>query len=125
MLEDVDRSRQAAKQLETALARERQQRIQSEEAAAATLEAGRRMLRETQQGAQQLERDLRDQLSVQSTSLVQAEAQGTALQQRLDDLHQALLEEKRAHELTHTLLAEVLTARAKPSAKRIRVAKPK
>ena len=125
MLEDVDRSRQSAKQLETALARERQQRIQSEEAAATTLEAGRRTLREAQQAAQQLERELRDQLSVQSTSLVQAEAHGTALQQRLDDLHQALLEEKMAHELTHTLLAEVLTGRAKPSAKRIRVAKPK
>ena len=54
MLEDMDRSRQSAKHLETALARERQQRIQSEEAAAATLEAGRRMLRETQQAAQQV-----------------------------------------------------------------------
>ncbi|CAN5732179.1 hypothetical protein BH11PSE13_BH11PSE13_40540 [soil metagenome] len=125
MLEDVDRSRQSAKQLETSLARERQQRIQSEEAAASTLEAGRRMLRETQEAAQQQERDLRDQLAVQSTALVQAQSQGNSLQQRLDDLHQALLEEKKAHELTHGLLAEVLKAKANPGVKRKRIAKPK
>ncbi|MFM9429055.1 chromosome segregation ATPase [Variovorax sp. GrIS 2.14] len=125
MLEEVDRARQSHKQAETALARERQQRIQSEEAAAQTLEAGRRMLRETQQAAQQLERELREQLASQSTSLVQARSQGEALQQRLDDLHKALLEEKKAHELTHGLLAEVLTAKSKPGVKRIRAAKPK
>jgi hypothetical protein len=125
MLEDVDRARQEAKQLGSGLNRERQQRIQSEEAAAQALEVGRRMLRETQQAAQHLERELREQLASQSTSLVQAQSQGTALQQRLDDLHQALLEEKKAHELTHGLLAEVLTAKAKPSVKRIRVAKAK
>jgi len=125
MLEDVDRARQSSKQAETALASERQQRIQSEEAAAQTLEVGRRMLRETQQAAQQLERELREQLAVQSTSLVQAQSQGEAMQQRLDDLHETLLEEKKAHELTHGLLADVLTAKSKPSVKRVRAAKPK
>jgi chromosome segregation ATPase len=125
MLEEVDRARQSNKQAETALARERQQRIQSEEAAAQTLEVGRRMLRETQQAAQQLERDLREQLANQSTLLVQAQSQCEALQQRLDDLHETLLEEKKAHELTRRLLAEVLTAKSKPGVKRIRVAKPK
>ncbi|MEB0114250.1 DNA-binding protein [Variovorax sp. RTB1] len=127
MLEDVDRSRQLTKQSETALARERQQRFQSEEAAAAALETGRRMLRETQQAAQQLERELRDQHAAQSTSLVQAQSQEIALQQRLDDLHEALREEKAAHQHTRGLLADMLAAtkklgdakrpRAKPRAK--------
>lgn len=125
MLEEVDRARQFNKQAETALARERQQRMQSEEAAAQTLEVGRRMLRKTQQAAQQLERDLRDQLALQATSLVQAQSQGEALQQRLDDLHETLLEEKKAHELTRGLLAEVLTTKSKPGVKRTRAAKPK
>ena len=125
MLEEVDRARQSSKQAETALARERQQRIQSEEAAAQTLEVGRRMLRETQQAAQQLERELQEKLASQSTSLVQAQSQGEALQQRIDDLHETLREEKKAHELTRGLLAEVLKAKSKPSVKRIRVVKPK
>jgi DNA repair exonuclease SbcCD ATPase subunit len=115
MLEDVDRARQEAKQLSTGLARERQQRIQSEEAAAQTLEAGRRVLGETQQAAQQMERELRDQLGGQSTRLVQALSQAEALQQRLDDVHQTLLEEKAAHQLTHGLLAEVVAASKKVS----------
>ena len=127
MLEDVDRARQEAKQQGASLARERQQRIQSEEAAAQTLEAGRWMLRETQQAAQQMERQLRDQLGVQSTLLVQVQSQAEASQQRLDDLHQTLLDEKAAHQLTRGLLADVLAAtnklgdakrpRAKPKAK--------
>ncbi len=63
--EEVDRARQGSKQLEAGLAREQQQRLRSEEAAAQTLEAGRRMLRETQQAAQHVERELRDQLTHQ------------------------------------------------------------
>lgn len=113
MLEDVDRARQEAKQLEVSLAKERQQRIQNEEAAAQTLEAGRRMLRETQQATLQMERELRDQLGVRSTLLVQAHAQTEALQQRLDDVHQTLLQEKAAHQLTHGLLADVVAATKK------------
>ena len=89
------------------------------------METGRRTPREAQQAAQQLERDLQDQLTVQSTSLVQAQAEGTALQQQLDEMHKAMLEEKRARELTHGLLAGVLAIKAKPSVKRIRTAKPK
>ncbi len=116
MLEDVDRARQSSKQAETALASERQQRIQSEEAAAQTLEVGRRMLRETQQAAQQQERELRDQQSVQSTLLVQARSQGGALQHRLDDLHLTLLDEKKAHELTRELLTDVLKSKKKRAA---------
>ncbi|MDB5827646.1 MAG: hypothetical protein JWQ73_1866 [Variovorax sp.] len=125
MLEDVDRARQEAKQLGSSLARERQQRIQSEEAASQTLEAGRRMLGETQQATQQMERELRDQLGVQSTRLVQAQSQAEALQQRLDDVHQTLLEEKAAHQLSHGLLAEVLAATKKASKTKRPRAKPK
>ena len=50
----LDRARQSAKQAENAFAREQQRR---EEAAARTLEAERRMLRETQQTVQHLERE--------------------------------------------------------------------
>lgn len=118
MLEDVDRARQEAKQLGSGLARERQQRLQSEEAAAQTLEAGRRMLRDAQEAAQQMERALRDQLGAQSTLLVQAQSQGEALQQRLGDLHQALLEEKTSHEGTRALLVTALADRGKTGSKR-------
>ena len=118
MLEDVDRARQEAKQLGSGLNRERQQRIQSEEAAAQTLEAGRRMLRDAQEAAQHMERALRDQLGAQSTLLVQAQSQGEALQQRLGDLHQALLEGKTAHEGTRALLVTALADRAKTGSKR-------
>ena len=109
---------QPAKQLEAGLAREQQRRIQSQEAAAQTLEAGRRMLRETQQAAQQIERELRDQLVVQSGSLVQAQSHGAALQQRLEDLERQLNEEKKAHEGTHALLATTLADVRKPRATR-------
>ena len=125
MLEDVDRARQEAKQLGSGLARERQQRIQSEEAAAQTLEAGRRMLWETQQAAQQMERELRDQLGLQSTQLAQAQSQVEALQQRLEGLHQTLHEEKSAHQLTHGLLAEVLAATKNAGQAKSPRAKPK
>lgn len=56
MLAEVDRARQTAKQLEARVVREQQRRVQSQEAAAETLEAGRRMLRDTQQVAQHVER---------------------------------------------------------------------
>ncbi|MEB0059848.1 DNA-binding protein [Variovorax sp. LG9.2] len=125
MLEDVDRARQEAKQMGTSFARERQQRIQSEEAAAQTLEAGRQMLRETQQAAQQMERDLRHQFGLQSTQLAQAQSQAEALQQRLDDLHQTLHEEKSAHQLTRGLLGEVVAATKKASETKRPRAKPK
>ena len=125
MLEDVDRVRQEAKHLGAGLARERQQRIQSEEAAAQTLEAGRRMLGESQHAARQVERELRDRLGVQSTLLVQAQSQAEALQQRLDDLHRTLLEEKVAHQTTRGLLADVLNATKMPSQTKRPLAKAK
>ncbi|MEJ8815516.1 DNA-binding protein [Variovorax ureilyticus] len=110
MLEDVDRARQAAKQFETGLAREQQRRIQSEEAAAQTLEAGRRTLRQTQQAAQQIERELRDRLADRASLLAGSQSQASALQQRLDDLERQLNEEKTSHEDTRGLLAEALAA---------------
>jgi len=103
--EEVDRARQASKQLEAGLGREQQQRMRSEEAAAQTLEAGRRMLRETQQAAQRLERELRDQITLQATLLAQAQSEGSALQERLDDSLRRLSEEKTSHEGTRALLA--------------------
>ncbi|MEJ8860066.1 DNA-binding protein [Variovorax robiniae] len=108
--EEVDRARQASKQLEAGLAREQQQRLRSEEAAAQTLEAGRRMLRETQHAAQQVERDLRDQLTLQASLLAQAQSEGSALQQRLEDSLRQLSEEKKSHEGTRTLLVGALDA---------------
>ncbi|MFM9428764.1 uncharacterized protein YhaN [Variovorax sp. GrIS 2.14] len=122
MLEDVDRARQEAKQLGSGLTRERQQRMQSEEAAAQTLEAGRQLLRQTQQEAQQVERELRDQLGVESRLLVQAKSQAQGLQQRLDDINQIFAEEKRAHQLTHELLSASLNnAKMRASNKRVRI----
>ncbi len=116
--EEVDRARQAAKQLEAGLAKEQQQRIQSEEAAAQTLEAGRRMLRETQQAAQQVERDLRDQLTHQASVLAHAQAEGTALAHRLDDLVRQLGEEKKAHKGTRALLASALASARKEDSRK-------
>ncbi|SEB22617.1 DNA-binding protein [Variovorax sp. YR216] len=110
MLEDVDRARQSAKQAETGFAREQHRRIQSEEAAAQTLEAGRRMLRETQQAAQQLERELRERLAGQAGLLAGAQSQASALQQRLDDFERQFGEERKAHEDTRGLLAGALAA---------------
>lgn len=110
MLEDIDRARQSAKQAENGFAREQQRRIQSEEAAAQTLEAGRRMLRETQQAAQEIERQLRERLADQATSLAQAQSHGSSLQQRLDDLERQLGEEKQSHEDTRALLSGALAA---------------
>ncbi len=77
LLAEVDRARQASKQLETGLTKEQQRRVQSEEAAAQTLDAGRRTLRDTQQAAQQLERELRDQLTLQASLLAQRPSHNT------------------------------------------------
>ncbi|WP_213956919.1 DNA-binding protein [Variovorax sp. dw_954] len=110
--EEVDRARQSAKRLEAGLAREQQQRLRSEEAAAQTLEAGRRMLRETQQAAQQVERELREQLTSQASLLAQAQSEGSALQQRLDDALRQVSEERTSHEGTRALLAGALAGSA-------------
>lgn len=110
MLADVDRARQSAKQLEGSLSREQQQRMRSEEAAAQTLEAGRRMLRDMQQAAQEVERELRERLAEQASQLAQAQAQGSALQQRQEALEQQLTEERKSHEDTRGLLAGALAA---------------
>ena len=91
-------------------AKEQQRRIQSEEAAAQTLEAGRRVLRDTQQAAQEVERELRDRLAKQAALLAQAQSQGSALQQRLEDLARQLVEERKSHEDTRGLLAGALAA---------------
>ena len=126
MLLEVDRARQVAKVLEVSLAREQQQRRQSEEAAAQTLEAGRQTLRETQQAAQQTERALRDQGALQATQLIQSQSQRLALQQRLDDLALQISEEKKAHEGTRELLAGSLADQRKTvSAKRASAKQPK
>ncbi|MDR6859510.1 DNA-binding protein [Variovorax guangxiensis] len=110
MLADVDRARQFAKQLEVSLSGEQQQRMQSEEAAAQTLEAGRRMLRDTQQAAQNVERELRDRLAEQAGLLAQAQSRASALQQRQEDLERQLGEERKSHEDTRGLLAGALAA---------------
>lgn len=111
LLAELDRARQSAKQLEVGMAKEQQQRIQSEDAAARTLEAGRRILRDTQEAAQQLERQMRDQLAGQAVALAQAQSLHSALQQRLDDLLGQLNEEKNAHERTRALLTSALEAK--------------
>jgi len=108
-LEEVDRARQAAKQFEANVSKEQQRRIQSEEAAAQTLEAGRRMLRETQQAAQQVERELRDRVAEQATLGAQAQSQASGMQQRLEDLERQLGDERKSHEATRRLLAGALS----------------
>jgi hypothetical protein len=108
MLAEVDRARQSSKQLEAALVKEQQRRIQSEEAAAQTLEAGRRLLRDTQQAAQEVERQLNERFARQAGMLAQAQSQGSALQLRLEDLERQLVEEKKSHEGTRELLTGAL-----------------
>lgn len=82
MLAEVDRARQASNQFETGLAKEQQQRIQSEQA------------------AQEFERELRDRLADQAALLGQAQSQGLALQSRVEDLERQLGEEKKSREDT-------------------------
>jgi hypothetical protein len=110
MLADVDRARQAAKQLEADLTKEEQRRLRGEEAAVQVLDAERQALRNTQQSAQQTERALRDQLAAQGIALAQAQSQGAALQQRMDDIERRSGEEKKAHDATRALLAGALVA---------------
>lgn len=114
MLADVDRARQATKQLEGDLSKEQQRRVRGEEAAAELLDAERQALRDAQQSAQQTERALRDQLAAQGIALAQAQSQGSALQQRLDNLQGQFDEEKRSHDGTRALLAGALAAVRKP-----------
>lgn len=108
LLAEVDRAREISKQLEVGMAREQQQRLQSEDAAARTLEAGRRLLRETLQATHQTERELHDQLTSQALELAHVKSQGGALQERVDDLQRQLDEEKKSHEGARTLLASAL-----------------
>jgi hypothetical protein len=117
MLEDVDRARQAAKQADAGFAKEQQRRLQSEEAAAQTLEAGRQRLRETQQAAQQMERELRAQLAGQAAELAKARSDGEAVLARGRDTAARLQEEKAAHEATRQLLIKAINPQAKPAAK--------
>lgn len=56
--------------------------------------------------------------------LAQAQPQAEALQQRLDDLHQKLLEEKKAREATERLLAAALATKPKFSATKRASSKP-
>jgi hypothetical protein len=114
MLAEVDRARQAAKALETELAREQQQRVKGEEASAQLLDAERQAVRDTQQSAQQTERALRDQLTAQGIALAQAQSQIAALQQRMDDIQRQSGEEKKAHDATRALLADALAAVRRP-----------
>ncbi|WP_093112352.1 hypothetical protein [Variovorax sp. CF079] len=78
------------------------------------LDAERQALRDAQQSAQQTERALRDQLAAQGIALAQAQSQGSALQQRLDDLQGQFDEERRSHDGTRALLAGALAAVRKP-----------
>lgn len=110
MLEEVDRARQAAKQAEAWFAKEQQRRLQSEEAAAQTLEAGRQRLRETQETAQQVERELRERLAERTGLLARTESEGSALRQRLEDLERQFAEDRKSHEETRGLLAAALAA---------------
>lgn len=108
MLADVDRARQAAKQLEADLAREQQHRLRGEETTGQLLDAERQALRDAQQSAQQTERALRDQLTAHGIALAQAQSQGSALQQRTDDIQRQFSEEKKSHADTRALLAGAL-----------------
>ena len=124
MLEDVDRARQATKQAEAAFAKEQQRRLQSEEAAAQTLEAGRQRLRETQQAAQQMERELREQLASQAVDLAKAKSEGESFLERGRYMHARLQEEKAAHDGTHLLLAQALDSQAKLNQTRLDLRSP-
>ncbi|MEJ8850881.1 DNA-binding protein [Variovorax rhizosphaerae] len=104
-LAEVDRARQSVKQMEAELSREQRRRRQSEETAAQSLEVGRGLLLETQQAAQEIERELRVQLATYAAGAAQAQSRSSALQQRLDDFQQQLSAEKASHEGTRVLLA--------------------
>lgn len=100
----------SSKQAKTALAGERQQRNQSEEAAAQTLEAGR-------------SRCVRRSKPLSSWSDISSISD--SLQQQLGRLHQALAEEKLAHELTRGFLAEMIIATKTKTPSKIKRARSK
>ena len=71
MLAEVDRARQAAKALESELAREQQRRAKSVEAAAKRLEAELAKLHQVRESARSMEAELRDRLAVLGIELAQ------------------------------------------------------
>lgn len=71
------------------------------------------------------ERALRDELAAERIALTRSEAQGAALEQRLDalqrrldDLQQRLAEEKTSHEATRALLAGAVAAIKRPTVRK-------
>jgi hypothetical protein len=67
---------------------------------------------------------MQGQLGAQSPLLAQAQSQAAALQHRLDDSPQKLLEEKKTHEATERLLAAALATKPKFSATKRASSKP-
>ncbi|CAN7741823.1 DNA-binding protein [Variovorax sp. LjRoot178] len=112
MLAEVDRARQAAKALESELAREQQRRVKSEEAAAKRLEGELEKLHQVREAARQAEIDLREQLAVQGIELAQARTQAEALGARVEALESRIDDEKAAHETTRQMLREALVSKS-------------
>lgn len=112
MLAEVDRARQAAKALETELAREQQRRVKSEEAAAKRLEGELEKLHQVQEAARQAEAALREQLAAQGIELAQARTQAEALAANVKTLEGRIDDEKASHEQTRRMLAEALSSKS-------------
>ena len=111
----VDRARQAAKALESELAREQQRRAKSEEAAAERLEVELEKMHHMRESARSMEAELRDRLAVQGMELAQACAEGTAIKAQNEALLRRVEEERTAHEATRQLLVNALGERRRAS----------
>ncbi|CAN7779896.1 DNA-binding protein [Variovorax sp. LjRoot84] len=112
MLAEVDRARQAAKVLESELAREQQRRAKSEEASATRREAELERLHQVREAARQAEAGLREQLAAQGIELAQARTQAEALAASVEALQGRIDEEKASHETTRRMLAEALISKS-------------
>ncbi|CAN7757604.1 DNA-binding protein [Variovorax sp. LjRoot130] len=123
MLAEVDRARQAAKALESELAREQQRRAKGEEEAAKRLEGELEKLHQFREAARQAEAGLREQLAVQGIELAQTRTQAEALAASVEALQGRIDDEKASHEQTRRMLAEALvrkSAKGDTSARRRR-----
>ena len=112
MLAEVDRARQAAKALETELAREQQRRVKGEEAAAKRLEGELEKLHQVREAARQAEAELREQLAAQGIDLAQTRTKTEALTASVEALEARIDDEKASHEKTRRMLAEALISKS-------------
>lgn len=108
LLAEVDRARQAARALESELAKEQQRGIKLQEAAARRLEAELGQQARLRDDARDAEACLRDQLAAQAVELTQARANATSAAAETAAMKLRVDEERASHDATRSLLVTAL-----------------